>query len=147
MDQKLLDGFQRFPGGTPQRWAAIAGHVVTRTESECIEMAKEIKKDASQVKSQVCAVGNKDVSGGAKNKTSSGSVDEDTSKDTMAPWTQDQQKKLEAALKEYPASMPKSERFEKVAERVGRSKKDCFARFKEIVLELKREKEAAAAKK
>lgn len=47
------------------------------------------------------------------------------------PWTSEEQKLLEQALKTYPVSTP--ERWEKIAAAVpGRSKKDCMKRYKVI---------------
>lgn len=46
-----------------------------------------------------------------------------------APWTTEEQKLLEQALKTYPVSTP--ERWEKIAAAVpGRNKKDCMKRYK-----------------
>lgn len=46
-----------------------------------------------------------------------------------APWTTEEQKLLEQALKTFPVNTP--ERWEKISEAVpGRSKKDCMKRYK-----------------
>ena len=46
-----------------------------------------------------------------------------------APWTPEEQKLLEQALRTYPASTP--ERWEKIASVLpARSKKDCMKRYK-----------------
>uniref|UniRef100_A0A674MF45 DnaJ homolog subfamily C member 2 n=1 Tax=Takifugu rubripes TaxID=31033 RepID=A0A674MF45_TAKRU len=58
-----------------------------------------------------------------------------------APWTSEEQKLLEQALKSYPVNTP--ERWEKIADAVpGRSKKDCMKRYKELVEMVKAKKAA-----
>lgn len=53
-------------------------------------------------------------------------------------WTQEQQKQLENGMREVPASIPTKERWLKIAEGVdGKSAKECFARFKELVAKAK----------
>ncbi|KAG8142531.1 hypothetical protein E2320_005756 [Naja naja] len=57
------------------------------------------------------------------------------------PWTTEEQKLLEQALKTYPVNTP--ERWEKIAASVpGRSKKDCMKRYKELVEMVKAKKAA-----
>ncbi|NWH61099.1 DNJC2 protein, partial [Geococcyx californianus] len=57
------------------------------------------------------------------------------------PWTTEEQKLLEQALKTYPVNTP--ERWEKIAAAVpGRSKKDCMKRYKELVEMVKAKKAA-----
>lgn len=46
-------------------------------------------------------------------------------------WSQEQQKQLELALREFPATMEAQERWTKIAEKVtGKTKKQCIDRFK-----------------
>jgi hypothetical protein len=48
-------------------------------------------------------------------------------------WSAEQQSALELALRTFPASLDKVERWKKIAEAVpGKSKADCVARFKEV---------------
>lgn len=47
---------------------------------------------------------------------------------------------MEQGMKEFPASIPTKERWTKIAEVVdGKSPKECFERFKEIVAKLKQQ--------
>jgi DnaJ family protein C protein 2 len=58
-----------------------------------------------------------------------------------APWTSDEQKILEQALKTYPASLP--DRWDKISECLPtRSKKDCIVRYKELVELIQAKKKA-----
>jgi len=60
-------------------------------------------------------------------------------------WSEEQQRALEAALKQFPASVG-ADRWERIAEVVpGKTKGECVRRYKEIVAALKAKKEAAAA--
>ena len=62
----------------------------------------------------------------------------------LAPWSAEEQKLLEQALKTYPAAMG-AERWEKISDCLpNRSKKDCMKRYKEIA-EIVRAKKAALA--
>ncbi len=62
----------------------------------------------------------------------------------VSPWSSEEQKLLEQALKTYPASLG-AERWDRISECVpDRSKKDCMKRYKELA-ELIRAKKAAQA--
>jgi len=66
--------------------------------------------------------------------------------DASGVWTPTQHAALQAALKKYPASMDKNERWKAIAEAVpGKSKKDCILRFKEIREKVLAAKGGAAA--
>lgn len=53
-------------------------------------------------------------------------------------WTAEQQKQMENGMREVPASVPTKERWLKIAEGVdGKSAKECFARYKELVAKAK----------
>ena len=62
----------------------------------------------------------------------------------VTPWSAEEQKLLEQALKTYPAALG-SERWEKISACLpNRSKKDCMKRYKEIA-EIVRAKKATQA--
>ena len=51
----------------------------------------------------------------------------------MPDWSDAQQKQLEQALRTFPSSLDKNERWTKIAGAVnGKSKKDCVERFKAL---------------
>lgn len=55
-------------------------------------------------------------------------------------WNPDQQKQLESGMREFPASIPVKERWVKISEKVeGKTPKECYERFKEIVELLKKQ--------
>eukprot|EP00960_Hanusia_phi_P040407 754433-Hanusia_phi.AAC.1 len=50
-----------------------------------------------------------------------------------SPWTPEEQRLLEAAMKQFPSTMEASERWASIASKVpGRTKKECIERFKEV---------------
>ncbi len=60
-----------------------------------------------------------------------------------APWSTQEQKTLEQALKTYPATL--ADRWEKISECLPmRSKKDCMVRYKELVEIIQAKKKAQA---
>ena len=65
----------------------------------------------------------------------------------LTPWSAEEQKLLEQALKTYPASLG-AERWEKITACLSnRSKKDCMKRYKEIAEVVRAKKAALAAAK
>jgi hypothetical protein len=55
-------------------------------------------------------------------------------------WNPEQQKQLEGGMREFPASIPVKERWIKISEKVeGKTPKECYERFKEIVELLKKQ--------
>ena len=125
-EKKCLDkACKRFKAGSMQRWEQIADYIntqlgldVPRTRQECIEQFQKPLVDPKQHAERVI------------NKAPPPPVD---------GWSAEQQKQLEKALRDFPASMEKNERWSKIADAVsGKTKRDCVARFKELRAALKK---------
>ena len=55
-------------------------------------------------------------------------------------WSNEQQKQLETGMREFPGSIPVKERWIKISEKVeGKTPKECYERFKEIVALVKKQ--------
>jgi len=125
-EKKCLDkACKRFKAGSMQRWEQIADYIntqlglsVPRTRQECIEQFQKPLVDPKEHAQRVI------------NKPPPPPVD---------GWTADQQKQLEKALRDFPASLDKNERWSSIADAVsGKTKRDCVARFKELRAALKK---------
>jgi len=125
-EKKCLDkACKRFKAGSMQRWEQIADYIntqlglsVPRTRQECIEQFQKPLVDPKQHAERVI------------NKAPPPPVD---------GWSADQQKQLEKALRDFPASLDKNERWSSIADAVsGKTKRDCVARFKELRAALKK---------
>uniref|UniRef100_A0A3Q1FYH1 DnaJ homolog subfamily C member 2 n=1 Tax=Acanthochromis polyacanthus TaxID=80966 RepID=A0A3Q1FYH1_9TELE len=151
--QLLIKAVNLFPAGTNARWEVIANYMnlhsttgMKRTAKDVINKAKNLQRLDPLQKDEI----NKKAFEKFKKEHASvaPSIDNavpserfDGSDGNAAPWTTEEQKLLEQALKTYPVSTP--ERWEKIAAAVpGRSKKDCMKRYKELVEMVKAKKAA-----
>jgi len=139
----LAKAVGKFPGGTTHRWKRIQQELLQSVSlklgvKDIIAKTREIqqehrpdelklsKAEAAQAAfSQVKAKGHKVQ------------IESDVTKryDTSTPgvWSADEQAQLEAAMKKYPSSLG-AKRWGLIAECVpGRSKRECYTRFKELV--------------
>lgn len=149
--QLLIKAVNLFPAGTNARWEVIANYMnmhsssgIKRTAKDVINKAKTLQKLDPHQKDEV----NKKAFEKFKKEHAAvpPTVDNavpserfDVSDST--PWTTEEQKLLEQALKTYPVNTP--ERWDKIAAAVpGRSKKDCMKRYKELVEMIKAKKAA-----
>lgn len=150
--QLLIKAVNLFPAGTNSRWEVIANYMnihsssgIKRTAKDVIGKAKSLQKLDPHQKDDI----NKkafdkfkkehgvapQADGAAPSERFEGPCTDFT------PWTTEEQKLLEQALKTYPVNTP--ERWEKIAEAVpGRTKKDCMRRYKELVEMVKAKKAA-----
>ncbi|XP_033831939.1 dnaJ homolog subfamily C member 2 [Periophthalmus magnuspinnatus] len=151
--QLLIKAVNLFPAGTNARWEVIANYMnihstsgTKRTAKDVINKAKNLQKLDPNQKDEI----NKKAFEKFKKEHTCvpPSIDNatpserfETTENNPVPWTTEEQKLLEQALKTYPVSTP--ERWEKIAAAVpGRSKKDCMKRYKELVEMVKAKKAA-----
>lgn len=141
----LTKGILKYPAGMGSRWEKIAAMIGgTKTIHEVTAMAKELSiknvRGEKNIMSTMEQVMNEKT--GVKptepSKKAESPQAPSTPKDQPAPpapgdWSQAQQKALEVAMKQFPATMDKKERWIKIAEAIpGKTPKDCIDRVKEI---------------
>merc|ERR1719461_1735292 len=165
--QLLIKSVNLFPAGTVNRWEVCAEFInqhsnSPKTAKEVLAKAKEMQSGnfaMSSLKEEVNKLAYENLQKGQRkealdrcSKESECSQRLDTPAQQMGinntPWSPDEQKLLEQALKTFPSSTP--ERWDRIAEAVpNRSKKDCMKRYKELaeVIKAKKAAMAAAAKK
>uniref|UniRef100_A0A0A9X5L4 DnaJ subfamily C member 2 n=1 Tax=Lygus hesperus TaxID=30085 RepID=A0A0A9X5L4_LYGHE len=152
----LIKAVNLFPAGTAQRWEVVANFMnqhgkndrIPVTAKEVLSKAKELQTNEEYNTALKRAANQKAFQNFEKAKKPN-TVDAETSQrfdtqeqgDSNSPWTADEQKLLEQALKTYPSSA--EERWDKIAAVVkSRSKKECMRRYKELVQMVKAKKEA-----
>lgn len=159
----LIKAVNLFPAGTTQRWDVVASFInqhtktpeVCRSAKETLSKAKELQQGDFHLSSLKDEVNKKAYENLEKQKKRDIKVDDveaSTRTETAAeaqginvsPWTSEEQKLLEQALKTYSSALG-PERWEKIASCLpSRSKKDCMIRYKELA-EMVRAKKAAQA--
>jgi len=164
----LIKAVNLFPAGTNQRWEVLANYVNQHTKTPSIQKnAKETLAKAKELQSGNYHLSSlkedankrayenlekqkkKDVS--SKLDDAEGTVRTESAAEVqginLTPWSAEEQKLLEQALKTYPASLG-AERWEKITACLSnRSKKDCMKRYKEIAEVVRAKKAALAAAK
>ena len=151
--------------GTTNRWEVVASFVnqhsktpsdSSRTAKETLAKAKQMQQGdyhKSSLKEEVNKNAYENLEKQKKREVktvddSEASTRTETAAEAqglnVSPWSSEEQKLLEQALKTYPASLG-AERWDRISECVpDRSKKDCMKRYKELA-ELIRAKKAAQA--
>merc|ERR1711972_736341 len=165
--QLLIKSVNLFPAGTVNRWEVCAEFINQhsnniKTAKEVLAKAKEmqsgnfamssLKEEVNKLAYENLQKGQKKevIERGTKEQAKEASQRLETPAEMMGnvPWSADEQKLLEQALKTFPSSTP--ERWDRIAEAVpNRSKKECMKRYKELaeVIKAKKAAMAAAAKK
>jgi DnaJ family protein C protein 2 len=145
--QLLIKAVNLFPAGTSNRWDTVSdwfnthGGSKPRSSKECLSKAKtlnekDLKADANKMAYNKFQ--EEHLSTTAQPKGGEISVKYDGPR----PWTNEEQKTLEQALRTFPNSTP--ERWDKIADALsGRTKKECMLRYKELVQRIKAKKAAS----
>lgn len=157
----LIKAVNLFPAGTNQRWEVVANfinqhHGGTRAAKEVLAHAKDMQQSdfsrSSMKDAANKAAFNKFEKDQKVQKSDEAAPSEryETPAEQMginlSPWTSDEQKLLEQALKTFPASL--DDRWAKIAESIpNRSKKECMKRYKELVELVRAKKSATSAVK
>ncbi|KAG8262047.1 dnaJ homolog subfamily C member 2 [Homalodisca vitripennis] len=157
--QILIRAVNLFPAGTVQRWEAVTNFInqhnnglpeprIIRNKKEVLAKVKELQNTSSDLLKET--INKNAYDSFEKEKKASLNVTSEASERvennvSAAPWTSEEQKLLEQALKTYPSRT--LERWDKVAECVkSRSKKECMLRCKELAEIVKAKKAAQASK-
>jgi DnaJ family protein C protein 2 len=159
-DSMLAKGVKKFPGGTRKRWCKIADFVMTlgpgkcstRTPKDCIKRWDSLKAhladhkvstaDAFAKFTERTGISTAEMDVQKERAASSGLAPGDSKMPDGTVWTLLQQQQLEQALKDFPPTMPKKERWRAINRSVkGRTAKDCVARVRWIAANLRKEKE------
>ncbi|XP_043245194.1 dnaJ homolog subfamily C member 2-like [Amphibalanus amphitrite] len=156
--QMLIKAVKLFPAGTNQRWEVIASFInqhvsgSKRTAKEVLAHAKDLQKSDQKLKQSANqnAYENFEKSTKAAGKIDDTGISErtetplDQQGSNQAPWTPEEQKRLEQALKTYGPQT--KDRWDRIAECLpNRTRKDCMRRYKELVELIKAKKAAQAA--
>ncbi|KAG2460329.1 DNJC2 protein, partial [Polypterus senegalus] len=151
--QLLIKAVNLFPAGTNARWEVIANYMnlhstsgIKRNAKDVINKAKNLQKldphQKDEINKKAFEKFKKEHNAVPQNVDNAVPSERfDAASADAAPWTTEEQKLLEQALKTFPVNTP--ERWEKIAEAVpSRSKKDCMKRYKELVEMVKAKKAA-----
>ncbi|XP_071502249.1 dnaJ homolog subfamily C member 2-like [Diadema antillarum] len=160
--QLLIKAANLFPPGTGSRYEVMANYINSHSASGIKRVAKDIiskTKNLQRLDSSMKQAANEKAfekfqqNTGKLKKSDDASPSEkfDGTEGASAaaasegpkPWTTEEQKRLEQALKTFPAS---TDRWDKIASAVPtRTKKECMKRYKELVEMVKAKKAAQAS--
>ena len=136
----LTKGMLKYPAGMGGRWEKIADLIGgSKTIHEVTAMAKDLS--IKNVRGEKNIINTMEEVLKEKKAVESSTINEKSevkpAGTTPVPnpleWSQNQQKQLELAMKQFPASMDKKERWTKISESIpGKTPKECIERVKEI---------------
>ncbi|VDK89607.1 unnamed protein product [Litomosoides sigmodontis] len=127
----LVKATNLYPAGTTRRWSEITNYINEHCESKNAKKKteKDILIQVKTLKSLTNAQDQKKVKDILLN----------SAKKSELEWKAEEQKLLEAALRKFASTDPN--RWENIANYVGKSKKDCIRRFKYLAEVVKNKKQ------
>jgi DnaJ family protein C protein 2 len=139
----LQKGVKKFPAGTKRRWDRIKEIVKTKNEDEIIQMTHyltinpniKIEGDINLKELLQKEKKNNDKKEEEKEEK------KEEKKSNEINWTAEEQKLLEEALKKFPSSLPANERWTNIAKHVGKTKRQCVDRYKNLASLIKKNKD------
>ncbi|GAB6019384.1 DnaJ (Hsp40), sub C, member 2 [Chamberlinius hualienensis] len=156
--QLLIKAVNLFPAGTSQRWEVVASYInqhsansgiSTKTAKDVLTKAKSMQKSDFVAKEEVTKLAYQNFEKKQKlpsnNDIATPTQRFDTPAELQAvntkPWTGEEQRLLEQAIKTYPNTTPN--RWDSIASCIpSRNKDECMQRFKELVEMVKAKKAA-----
>ncbi|KAL3312230.1 hypothetical protein Ciccas_009179 [Cichlidogyrus casuarinus] len=152
--QALIKAINLFPAGTNKRWEVIAQFVNQLipgggfSSREVLRHAKSLSSDDSNVKQETNSKAYENFSSSVKKSECCAEITTAIEAESIRPWTSEEQKILEKALKTVTPStlLPSEDRWQKIADLVGtRTRKECMLRFKMLAEQVKAKKAAISA--
>lgn len=138
----LVKAANLFPAGTNRRWFQVCQYINDHNRERLPKTEKEVIKQAKLRAAQVTAgvLAEKQQKLALPKVLTSATTTNGAGRPgtTIDDWTLDEQMKFEKALKEIPTADP--QRWERIAEATGKTKKECVQRYKKIVEMLKAKK-------
>jgi len=146
---KLTKAILKYPVGMANRWELMAKFIGgKKTNEEVTKMVMQLKSKTKVGPDMIQAELEKNLEENKKQQEILNKEKQDVSinkngktddKPKGDEWSQDQQRRLEGALKRFKPSMDAAERWAKISDAVGdgKTKKDCLNRVKVIKANLK----------
>lgn len=133
--QILVKAVKLFPGGAGERWKKIAEYINLHAESSEEKTADDCIKMFKQYQTEGVSQHSRNVLQSQKSIKQVEIKEAPSQREAPVPWTNDEQRALEKALKQHPPTnftANPSKRWEAVAEVVGRTVGEVKDRVREV---------------
>jgi DnaJ family protein C protein 2 len=141
----LVKALRTYPAGVQNRWVVVQEYVKrcggnpNRSVQDIMQKAKDVASGKKEVEESALSIDNIALNAHKQStilenqaKLNQLTLSERDDVPTTAPWTVDEQRVFEQALRTYPATLGAS-RWDQIAECLPtRNKKECLERYKEL---------------